>query len=115
MSDEEELEVDVLHVGATRPAMVWGIPFFIIVPVFVTCLEIEMIMGLKMMCVLGGPIVLGAVVIVKHDYNGPRLWWIWITTRALILDDAKWGGSTASHFPIRPSKTHARGVPSNAW
>ena len=52
-----------------------GIPFFIIVPVFVLCLEIEMIMGLKMACVLDPPIVLIAVAIVKHDYNGPRLWW----------------------------------------
>jgi type IV secretion system protein VirB3 len=115
MLEEDDLEQDVLHVGATRPAMVWGIPFFLIVPVFVLCLEIEMIMGMKMAAIFDPPIVLIAVVIVKYDYNGPRLWWVWLTTRALILDDMHWGGTVASHFPARPSKRHARGVPSNAW
>jgi type IV secretory pathway VirB3-like protein len=115
MFEESPLEEHILHVGATRPAMIWGVPFFIIVPVFVLCLEIEMIMGLKMMLILGPPIILTAIVMVKHDYNGPRLWWVWLTTRALILDDAKWGGSTASHFPVKPSKAQVRGMPSNAW
>jgi type IV secretion system protein VirB3 len=113
--DEDALEEDVLHVGATRPAMVYGIPFFIIVPVFVVCLEIEMILGVKMACILDPPIILAAVITVKHDYNGPRLWWVWLTTRALILDDWHWGGTAASHLPVNASKRHARGVASNAW
>ena len=115
MFEEEELEEEVLHVGATRPAMIWGIPFFIIVPVFIACLEIEMIMGLKMAAILDPPIILIAVVTVKHDYNAPRLWWVWLTTRALILDDVHWGGTAAAALPVKPSKHHARGVPSNAW
>jgi type IV secretion system protein VirB3 len=115
MFTEDPLEEDLLHVGATRPAMIWGIPFFIIVPVFVLCLEIEMIMGLRMAFILGPPIVLIAVVMVKHDYNGPRLWWVWLTTRALILDDAYWGGTAAAAFPVKPPRRYGRGVPSHAW
>jgi type IV secretory pathway VirB3-like protein len=115
MFEEDPLEEEVLHVGATRPAMIWGIPFFIIVPVFVLCLEIEMILGVKMAIILDPPIVLVAVVMVKHDYNGPRLWWIWLTTRALILDDIHWGGTAAAAMPVKASKRHARGVPSDAW
>jgi type IV secretion system protein VirB3 len=115
MYEEEGLEEEVLHVGATRPAMIWGIPFFIIVPVFVLCLEIEMILGMKMACILDPAIVLIAVVMVKHDYNGPRLWWVWLTTRALILDDAYWGGTAVAALPVKPSKAQPRGVPSNAW
>jgi len=113
--DEEDIEEDVLHVGATRPAMIWGIPFFIIVPVFVVCLEIEMIMGLRMFFILAPPIILVSVATVKYDYNGPRLWWVWLTTRALILDDAHWGGTAAAALPVKVSKRHPRGVPSNAW
>ena len=115
MDEEDDLEEDVLHVGATRPAMIWGIPFFIIVPVFIVCLEIEMILGLKMAGILDPPIVLIAIATVKYDYNGPRLWWIWIITRALILDDTNWGGTTAAPLPVKPSKTEPRGIPSNAW
>jgi type IV secretion system protein VirB3 len=115
MFEEDTLEEDVLHVGATRPAMIWGIPFFIIVPVFVLCLEMEMIMGLKMACVLDPPIVFIAVAIVKHDYNGPRLWWVWLTTRAMILDDTYWGGAAAAALPVKHPKGQPRGVPSNAW
>jgi type IV secretion system protein VirB3 len=115
MFEEDPLEEDTLHVGATRPAMVYGVPFFIIVPVFILCLEIEMILGMRMACILDPPIVLIAVAMVKHDYNGPRLWWIWLQTRALILDDSYWGGTVASHFPVKPSKVEPRGIPSNAW
>jgi type IV secretory pathway VirB3-like protein len=112
---EEDLEEEVLQVGATRPAMIWGIPFFIIVPVFVLCLEIEMIMGLKVACILDPPIILIAVAMVKHDYNGPRLWWVWLTTRALMLDDWHWGGTAASALPVKQPANQPRGVPSDAW
>jgi type IV secretion system protein VirB3 len=115
MFEEEPLEEDVLHVGATRPAMIWGIPFFIIVPVFIVCVEIEMIMGLKMALIFGPPIVMTAVAVVKHDYNGPRLWWVWLTTRALILDDWHWGGTAAAALPVKQPKTQPRGIPSHAW
>jgi type IV secretion system protein VirB3 len=115
MYEEEDLENEVLHVGATRPAMIWGIPFFVIVPVFILSLEIEMIMGLKMALILCPPVILTAIAMVKHDYNGPRLWWVWLTTRALILDDAHWGGTAVAALPIKPSKTQPRGVPSNEW
>lgn len=115
MTDEEDLEETVLHVGATRPAMIWGIPFWIIVPVFVFCLEVEMIMGMKMACILDPPMILIAVIMVKHDYNGPRLWWVWICTRAFILDDMHWGGTAAAAMPVKPSLDQARGVPSDGW
>lgn len=115
MFEEDALEEDVLHVGATRPAMIWGIPFFIIVPVFVLCLEIEMIMGLRMALIFDPPIVVCAVAMVKYDYNGLRLWWVWLTTRALILDDWHWGGTAAAALPVKPSKHSPRGIPSNAW
>lgn len=115
MDEEDPLEEDVLHVGATRPAMIWGIPFFLIVPVFVICLEIEMILGLRMACICDPPIILVAVVSVKHDFNGPRLWLIWLITRALILDDAHWGGTAATALPVKPSKSDPRGIPSHGW
>ena len=115
MIEEDTLEQDVLHVGATRPAMIWGIPFFVIVPVFIVCVEIEMIMGLKMAFVLGIPIILTSVAVVKHDYNGPRLWWVWLTTRALILDDWHWGGTAAAALAVKPAKKQPRGIPSYGW
>jgi len=115
VSDEEDLEEDVLHVGATRPAMVWGVPFFVIVPLFILCLEIEMILGLKTALIYDPPIILIAIGIIKHDYNAHRVWWSWLTTRALMLDDAYWGGTAASAMPVKASKHHARGIASNAW
>jgi type IV secretory pathway VirB3-like protein len=74
-----------------------------------------MIMGLRMFFILAPPIILVSVATVKYDYNGPRLWWVWLTTRALILDDWHWGGTAAAALPVKVSKRHPRGVPSNAW
>jgi type IV secretion system protein VirB3 len=116
---EEGLERHVLHVAATRPAMIWGIPFTIIVPVVVACLELEFILGWRMALILDPPLIVAAIALVKYDYNAPRLWWIWCITKARLLDDFYYGGTAASAFPLKPKlrfrPAASRGTPSNAW
>lgn len=125
---EEELERDVLHVAATRPAMVWGVPYMPIVMVVLACVEIELKLGFQMACFIDPPLALVVFGIVRHDYNAPRIWRAWAYTRARILDDWHWGGVAASAFPIKPAKRRfsfrtfrmkvskqPRGVPSSEW
>ena len=53
-------------------------------PLFILCLEIEMILGLKTALIYDPPIILIAIGIIKHDYNAHRVWWSWLTTRARL-------------------------------
>jgi type IV secretion system protein VirB3 len=113
--DEEALERDVLHVAACRPAMVWGIPLIIIIPVIVTCLEVELATGFQMALIVDPPLIIASIIMVKHDYNAPRLWFVWMITKAKILDDYYYGGTAAAAFPIKPSRRQPRGTPSHVW
>jgi type IV secretory pathway VirB3-like protein len=113
--DEPPLDTVVLHVAACRPAMTHGIPWTLIIPVVFVCVEIEMIFGMKMAIAMDLPLIITMFLMVRHDYNAPRLWLVWLRTRCIILDDERYGGVAISHHPIKPEADTYRGIPSDAW
>jgi type IV secretion system protein VirB3 len=115
--EDEELEWDALHVGATRPAMLWGtnIPLVVIVPTIVFCLEVEFMLGFQMAMLIDIPFAICMFAMVMHDYNAHRLWHIYLITKAKTLDDWHWGGVCVSPFPVARDKKRPRGIPSHEW
>lgn len=106
----------------------WGIPFTIVIPVFIACLEVELASGFLMALIVDPPIIITALIMVKHDYNAHRLWYIWLLTKAKIIDHWFFGAKCAASFPIKMQTgpqwwkplswrrvIQPRGVSSNAW
>jgi type IV secretion system protein VirB3 len=115
LDDEPPLETAVLHVAACRPAMIYGVPYVMLVPVAVICLEIEMIFGIKLAILFDIPLLIIAFATVLYDYNAPGVWMVWARTSMIILDDHKYGGASIAAHPIKSEPTAPRGIPSDAW
>lgn len=111
---DDDLETERLNVARTRPAMRFGIPWLLIVPVSITCLEINFLFGIKPALYVDPAIIVVTLGIVRKDHNAFRLWAVWLQTKALCCDRWFYGGAAVAPFPIKPSK-HPRGVPSDAW
>ncbi len=109
MREQEDLSEDVLPIAATRPAMRFGLPLPLLLPlagVGYACLML--IPGWKSIpyaAVTVLPLALVARLFVSYDYNWPRLVILWLRTSALAWDSGLWGGASVSPLPV------ARGGP----
>jgi type IV secretory pathway VirB3-like protein len=98
----DEAEAEVLDVAATRPQLVpfVGIPLGLANILLVGSFAIAnlfhaTILGIGAGCILAG----FASLLVRRDYNGVRIFGIWIRLCALWLSASRMGGATACHFP----------------
>ncbi len=104
---DEELSQSVLHIAATRPALLWGVPYVVAVVI----VQIAGIVGVLHWAgpIIGAPLWVLAAVLVRRDYNAPRIWMLWWNSSARCMDAEIWGGSSISPFPINLPK-RLRGV-----
>ena len=110
----EKLTETPLHVAATRPALLWGMPlelaaFFIICFGVITVIAHNALYGLVVV-----PMWWGASLLVRRDYNAIRVTFIWLLTSAFALDSHLWGGASISTLPIKPP-ARPRGIAPHAW
>lgn len=111
----EKLAETTLHVAATRPALLWGMPlemaaFFFVAFGVITVACHNFVYGLVV-----APVWWGAHFLVRRDYNAIRVTFLWLLTAAFALDSHLWGGASVSPLPIKVAKGRARGMPPHAW
>lgn len=87
-----------LHLGATRPALIWGVPY-------VLAIVLIQIAGIVGVFYWAGPIIalplwFLAAVLVRRDFHGPRVWMLWWGTSARTWDAEVWGGSSMASMPL---------------
>jgi len=104
---QDDLAEQVLHVAATRPALLWGVPF----PLAILIIQITGIVGVFHWAgpLVGPPLWVLAAILVRRDYNMPGIVLLWWNTSARCWDAEIWGGSTVSPFPVHMPK-RLRGI-----
>lgn len=105
MREQEELSEDVLPIAATRPAMRFGLPLPLLIPlgmVGYACLML--IPGWKSIpyaAVAVLPLGFLARLFVSYDYNAPRIFVLWLRTSAFAFDSGLWGGASVAPLPAK--------------
>ena len=99
----EPLAEDPLHVAATRPALMWGLPLPLALALFVVGAEVQVVFkgltGVAWALALVGPVWVAARFLVARDYHAIGVAVLWLNTAARGFDSADWGG--ASVAPLR--------------
>lgn len=96
---------DTLHVGATRPARLWGLPY----PLAVLLLGVGYLIqtnllgwyGLSWAVTVVGPCWGIGYLLVAHDPYGANVAVAWARCCVLLLDKGAWGGASCSPLPAR--------------
>ena len=103
----QELE-DTLHVGATRPARLLGLPMPLAVVLLGLAVEIQITItswrGILWAATAVGPAWLVAAIAVANDPYGVNVVTAWARTAILLLDRDVWGGASCSPLPLRPPR-----------
>jgi len=100
----EPLHEDLLHVAATRPALMWGLPLPLALVLFVTGAEVQVwfkgLTGVTWALTLVAPVWVVARFLVARDYNAIGVAVLWLNTSARALDAADWGGASVAPLPV---------------
>jgi type IV secretion system protein VirB3 len=101
----EPLTEDPLHVAATRPALLWGLPLPLALVLFVSGAEIQVavhgLAGVAWALAIVVPLWIAARFLVARDYNAIGVAVLWLNTSARGLDSADWGGASVAPLPVR--------------
>jgi type IV secretion system protein VirB3 len=101
----EPLAEDPLHVAATRPALLWGLPLPLALVLSVAGAEIQIaahgLMGVAWALALVVPCWVIARLLVARDYNAINVLVLWANTAARGLDSSLWGGASVAPLPVR--------------
>ena len=99
---------DPLHVAATRPAHMWGLPLPLALALFVIGAEVQVVFkgltGVAWALALVAPVWIAARFLVAHDYNAVGVAVLWLNTSARGLDSADWGGASVAPLPVRAAQ-----------
>ena len=100
----EPLTEDPLHVAATRPALMWGLPLPLALALFVIGAEVQVVFkgltGVAWALALVAPVWVAARFLVARDYNAVGVAVLWLNTSARALDSADWGGASVAPLPV---------------
>jgi type IV secretory pathway VirB3-like protein len=91
---EERIEWDALSVGATRPAMLKGVPFAFIPFIFFGPVIVVFLSWNPAWLLLMIPLTILARALVARDYNMPRVLLLWMLSGAAFADRSEWGGDS---------------------
>lgn len=109
---EERLTETTLHIAATRPAMMMGMPMDLCVALAMATTFIGIASMFYMPLMI--PIWWAAALLVRRDYNAPRVFLLWAKGPGFALDSGLWGGSSISPFPMQGEKRF-RGITPDVW
>ncbi len=92
--------MDTLHVAATRPALLWGLPYALALALLVLAAEIQVgvhgLRGVVWAAALVGPLWVGARYLVAYDYHAMGVALLWLNTSARDFGAKEWGGSSVA-------------------
>lgn len=95
---DEAVHCDTLSVGATRPAMLKGIPFGFVPVIFFAAAACVFITRDPLWLLLIVPMALGVRALIAKDHNMPRILLLWLRSGSALADRSIWGGE--SHDPL---------------
>jgi type IV secretory pathway VirB3-like protein len=103
----------MLHIGATRPAMFWGLPMPLAVALMATAYVIQTMVtswqGVLWAGAIVGPLWLGARLAVSRSPYGINVLAGWLFASGTIMDRGTWGGASRSPLPAAQS-SRTRGM-----
>ncbi|MBK7549935.1 MAG: type IV secretion system protein VirB3 [Rhodoferax sp.] len=102
MSTAQDLHTDVLFVGLTRPATLWGIPLVAFVIEFMTTVLIFLAVGNPLYLLLAAPIHAILYLISAHDPGVFSAIFMWMKTLGRCRNTRFWG--SASFSPTATAK-----------
>jgi type IV secretion system protein VirB3 len=108
----EELDEAMLFVAATRPALLLGLPFGIVVLFLVALGLIMVILENPFYELFLIPVWFIARQLVRYDYNAVRVFFLWADGKGRSFDAHNWGGASPASLPIRLARW--RGI-AGAW
>lgn len=111
LAEEEPLEETVLHVPLTRPALFLGLPYELAVLLGISGVVLGIQTHNFLYNLAPAPLWVLAAALVRRDYNGIRVAFVWLRTSAVILDKDVWGGASVSAMPVKMRSRLPRGVP----
>ena len=104
----EPLTEDPLHVAATRPALMWGLPLPLALALFVIGAEVQVVFkgvtGVAWALAVVVPVWIAARFLVARDYNAVGVAVLWLNTSARGLDSSDWGGASVAPMPVRGTR-----------
>jgi type IV secretion system protein VirB3 len=103
-----ETETSTLFIADTRPALAYGIPHILACALMILFGESIVIVG-PIYCFWVVIPYLAARILVRKDYNGPRIFAMWIASKAFDLRTAYWHGASPSPLPLNETK-YPRGI-----
>lgn len=98
---DETMHCDTLSVGATRPAMLKGIPFGFVPVIFFFAAGCVFLTRDPLWLLLMIPMALAVRALIARDHNMPRVLLLWLRSGSALADRSVWGGE--SHDPLGPS------------
>ena len=96
----EPLETEHLSVADTRPALMFGIPMELAVVFGTAFFAIDTELHSPFWGFAVVPFWFLAAVLVRTDYNGVRVFFVWLRTSAVMFDSHLWGGRPLPRFPL---------------
>ncbi|MCK8786569.1 type IV secretion system protein VirB3 [Roseomonas sp. NAR14] len=110
----EPLAEDPLHVAATRPALLWGLPLPLALTLGLGGAEIQVavhgLKGVAWAVAIVAPLWVASRILVARDYNAVRVAFLWLDTSARAFDAADWGGASVAPLPVREARRTRRGM-----
>jgi type IV secretion system protein VirB3 len=96
----EPLETEPLSVADTRPALMFGIPMELAVVLGTAFFAIDTELHSPFWGFAVVPFWFLAAVLVRTDYNGVRIFFLWLRTSAVMFDSYLWGGASLAPLPV---------------
>ena len=103
-ADTDDINTDVLFVGLTRPATMWGVPYIAFVIEFMAVTLIFLAVGNPFYLLLVLP-VHGVMYLISA--NDPGIFnsiFIWMKTTGKCRNSRFWGGASFSPLPMKKWK-----------
>jgi type IV secretion system protein VirB3 len=91
---DDRLQWDALSVGATRPAMLKGVPFAFIPIIFFGPVIVVFLTWNPVWLLLMVPLTIAARALVARDHNMPRVLLLWLLSGTAFADRSEWGGES---------------------
>ena len=104
----DPLTEDALHVAATRPALLLGLPLPLALVLGLGGAEIQVavhgLKGVAWAVAIVAPLWAVSRFLVAHDYHAVRVFGLWLDTSARAFDAAEWGGASVAPLPVKAAR-----------
>ncbi|MGY4831811.1 type IV secretion system protein VirB3 (plasmid) [Sphaerotilaceae bacterium SBD11-9] len=101
MDDGQDLIVDPLFVGLTRPAMALGVPYFALVAEGMAVVIVFLAIGSPLYLLLAAPVHAVLYLICAHDPYAFDSIVAWMKTNSRCRTSRFWGGASFSPLPMK--------------